>query len=145
MAAKPLTSQELRIWRAFQDMAEEVRGRVGRDISEATGLSGSEFGVLSRLAGLGMGEMRQQELAKVMKWEKSRLSHQLTRMSERRLIKREAADGGVVIGLTKLGRQKLTEALPVRAESVKRHFLSRLTQEQIDTIMVVSSVLSDDE
>jgi DNA-binding MarR family transcriptional regulator len=87
--------------------------------------------------------MRQQELAKVMKWEKSRLSHQLTRMEDRRLIKRETADGAVVIGLTKLGHQKLTEALPVRAESVKRHFLLRLTQDQIDTIMLVSSLLSD--
>ena len=123
MAAKSLTPQELRIWGAFQDMGEEVRGRVGRDISEATGLSGPEFGVLSRLVGFGNGEMRQQELAKVMKWEKSRLSHQLTRMEDRRLIKRETADGAVVIALTKLGHQKLTEALPVRAESVKRHFL----------------------
>jgi DNA-binding MarR family transcriptional regulator len=143
MASKSLTRQELHIWRAFQDMGEEVRGRVGRDISEATGLSGPEFGVLSRLVGLGNGEMRQQELAKVMKWEKSRLSHQLTRMEDRRLIKRETADGAVVIGLTKLGHQKLTEALPVRAESVKRHFLLRLTQDQIDTIMLVSGLLSD--
>jgi DNA-binding MarR family transcriptional regulator len=143
MAAKSLTPQELRIWGAFQDMGEEVRGRVGRDISEATGLSGPEFGVLSRLVGFGKGEMRQQELAKVMKWEKSRLSHQLTRMEDRRLIKRETADGAVVIGLTKLGHQKLTEALPVRAESVKRHFLLRLTQDQIDAIMLVGSLLSD--
>lgn len=143
MAAKSLTAQELRIWRAFQDMGEEVRGRVGRDISEATGLSGPEFGVLSRLIGLGNGEMRQQELAKVMKWEKSRLSHQLTRMEDRRLIKRETADAAVVIRPTKLGRKKLTVALPVRAESVKRHFLSRLTQDQIDTIMLVSSLLGE--
>ncbi len=145
MTAKSLTPQELRVWRAFQDMAEEVRGRVGRDISEATGLSGSEFGVLSRLLGFGNGEMRQQELARVMKWEKSRLSHQLTRMQDRRLIKRETARGAVVIGLTKLGRKKLSEALPVRAESLRRHFLSRLTQDQLDTIMLVSTLLSDGE
>jgi DNA-binding MarR family transcriptional regulator len=143
MANQTLTLQELRIWRAFQDMGEEVRGRVGRDISEATGLSGPEFGVLSRLVGFGNGEMRQQELAKVMKWEKSRLSHQLTRMEDRRLIKRKTADGVVHIRVTKLGHQKLNEALPVRAESVKRHFLLRLSHEQIDTIMIVSGLLSD--
>jgi DNA-binding MarR family transcriptional regulator len=143
MASKSLTPQELRLWRAFQDMGEEVRGRVGRDISEATGLSGPEFGVLSRLLGFGHGEMRQQELAKVMKWEKSRLSHQLTRMVDRRLIKRETTDGTVVIGLTKLGREKLTAAIPVRDQSVKRHFLLRLTQDQIDTITLVSNLLSD--
>lgn len=125
-------------------MGEEVRGRVGRDIFEATGLSGPEFGVLSRLVGIGNGEMRQQELARVMKWEKSRLSHQLTRMEDRGLIKRKTADGVVVTRTTKLGRQKLTEALPVRAESVKRHFLLRLTPDQIDTLMLVSRLLSDE-
>ena len=31
----------------------------------------------------------------------------------------------------------------MRAESVKRHFLLRLTQDQIDTIMLVSSLLRD--
>src|ERR1700678_4727005 len=122
MASKSLTRQELRLWRALQDMGEEVRGRVGRDISEATGLSGPEFGVLSRLVGFGNGEMRQQELAKVMKWEKSRLSHQLSRMEDRRLIKRETTDGAVVIGLTKLGREKLTAGIPGRDEREKRHF-----------------------
>lgn len=143
MAAKSLTRRELRIWQAFQDMGEEVRAQVGRDISEATGLSGPEFGVLSRLVGIGNGEMRQLELAKVMKWEKSRLSHQLTRMEDRGLIERKTVDRAVVIGPTKLGHQKLTEGLPVRAESVKRHFLLRLTQDQIDTIMLVSSLLCD--
>ena len=55
-------------------------------LAQATGLSGPEFGVLSRLAALGKGEMRQQALASVMAWDKSRLSHQLTRMQERALI-----------------------------------------------------------
>jgi len=42
-------------------------------------------------------------------------------------------------------KEKLGEALPVRAESVKRHFLSRLSQDQIDTIVRVSNLLSDVE
>ena len=145
MIVKSLSPQELRIWHAFQIMGEEVLGRVGRDISEATGLSGSEFGVLSRLAGIGKGEMRQQELANVMGWEKSRLSHQLTRMEDRGLIKRKSEEGAVLIVLTKVGKEKLGEALPVRADSVKRHFLSRLSQDQIDTIVRVSNLLADEE
>lgn len=126
-------------------MGEEVFGRVGRDITDATGLSGSEFGVLSRLAGIGKGDMRQQALAKVMGWEKSRLSHQLTRMQERQLIKRDERNGAVSIVLTKFGKEKLGQALPVRAESVRRHFLSRLSQDQIDTLVRVSNLLSDEE
>src|ERR1700761_9397637 len=101
---KPLSPRELRIWYAFRSMGEDVLERVGRDIAQATGLSGPEFGVLSRLAAYGRGEMRQQELATVMAWEKSRLSHQLSRMEKRKLIERRAADGrATLIVLTKTG------------------------------------------
>lgn len=146
MAPRPLSPQELRIWRAFMFMGEDVLGRVGRDIAQATGLSGSEFGVLSRLAAIGKGEMRQQALARVMSWDKSRLSHQLTRMQERALIERRPADGKtVLVTLTAHGREKLAAARPIHAESVRRNLLSRLTSEQIATIVRVSNLLGEDE
>jgi DNA-binding MarR family transcriptional regulator len=146
MQLKPLSSQELRVWHAFRSMHDDVLGRVSRDITQATGLSGSEFGVLSRLGCLGKGEMRQQALASMMDWDKSRLSHQLTRMQERALIERRRADGKtVLVALTKLGRQKLNAARPVHADSVRRNLLSRLTQEQTDVIVRVSNLLGDEE
>jgi DNA-binding MarR family transcriptional regulator len=146
MAMKPLSPQELRVWHAFRVMHEDVLGRVGRDIAQTTGLSGPEFGVLSRLAGPGKGEMRQQVLATMMAWDKSRLSHQLTRMQERSLIERRRVDGkAVLIALTTLGKEKLDAARPVHAASVRRNLLSRLTQEQIDTIVRVSNLLGEDE
>jgi DNA-binding MarR family transcriptional regulator len=144
MAAKQLSPQEFRIWHAFRLMHEDVLGRVGRDIAQATGLSGPEFGVLSRLA--GKGEMRQQVLAGMLNWDKSRLSHQLTRMQERSLIERRRIDGKtVLIVLTKVGREKLDAARPIHADSVRRNLLSRLTQQQIDTIVRVSNLLGEEE
>ena len=144
MNAAPLSPRELRIWHAFLSMGEDVLDRVGRDIAAATGLSGSEFGVLSRLAAYGKGQMRQQELATVMGWEKSRLSHQLSRMQGRRLIERRPGDGRTtLVALTRAGREKLGLALPVRADSVRRNLLSRLTADQIDTIIRVSNLLGD--
>ena len=146
MTIKPLSPQELRVWHAFRLMHEDVLARVGRDIAQATGLSGSEFGVLSRLAGLGKGEMRQQALAEMLAWDKSRLSHQLTRMCERSLIERRRVDGKtVMIALAPLGREKLDAARPVHAASVRRNLLSRLTQQQTDTIVRVSNLLGEEE
>lgn len=146
MAARPLSPRELRIWHAFVSMGEDVLERVGRDIARATGLSGAEFGVLSRIAAFGKGEMRQQDLATVMAWEKSRLSHQLSRMQERNLIERRTGAGRTtLVALTKTGREKLGLALPIRAESVRRNLLARLTPEQIDTIIRVSNLLGDEE
>ena len=146
MSTSLLSPRELRVWHAFLLMGEDVLGRVGRDIARATGLSGTEFGVLSRLAALGKGEMRQQALARLMSWDKSRLSHQLTRMQERALIERRYTDrNAVLVVLTKLGREKLEAARPIHAESVRRNLLSRLTQEQIDTIVRVSNLLGDED
>jgi DNA-binding MarR family transcriptional regulator len=127
-------------------MGDDVVRRVGRDITDATGLSGPEFGVLSRLGNLGKGEMRQQTLAEMMDWDKSRLSHQLTRMQERALIERRYADKNtVLVVLTKLGREKLEAARPIHAESVRRNLLSRLNEEQIATIVRVSNLLGEEE
>lgn len=146
MAANPLSPRELRIWHAFLSMSEDVLERVGRDIGQATGLSGPEFGVLSRLAAYGKGEMRQQDLATVMGWEKSRLSHQLSRMQKRKLVERRAGAGrATLVGLTRTGRVQLESALPIRAQSVRRNLLSRLTAEQIETIIRVSNLLGDED
>jgi DNA-binding MarR family transcriptional regulator len=146
MSTELLSPRELRVWHAFLLMGEDVLGRVGRDIAQATGLSGSEFGVLSRLAAIGKGEMRQQALARVMTWDKSRLSHQLTRMQQRGLIERRYKDrNSVLVVLTKLGQKKLEAARPIQAESVRRHLLSRLTPEQVDTIVRVSNLLGEED
>lgn len=145
MSTKALSPRELRVWHAFLLMGEDVLGRVGRDIAQATGLSGPEFGVLSRLSAIGKGEMRQQALARVMTWDKSRLSHQLTRMQQRGLVDRRYANGNtVLVVLTKLGREKLEAARPIHAESVRRNLLSRLTPEQVDTIVRVSNLLGEE-
>ena len=146
MSTKPLSPQELRVWHAFKLMGEDVMERVGRDIAQATGLSGPDFGVLSRLAGHGNGEMRQQTLAESMGWDKSRLSHHLTRMQTKQLVVRHEADKRVVlVAITKQGRSKLDAARPVHAESVRRNLLSRLSAQQIETIVRVSNILGDEE
>lgn len=145
MSIPPLSPRELRIWHAFLFMGEDVLSRIGRDIAQRTGLSGAEFGVLSRLASIGKGEMRQQRLADVMGWDKSRLSHQLTRMQARALIDRRMSDiNAVLVVLTRLGREKLDAARPVHAESVRRNLLLRLTPEQIETMVRISNLLGED-
>jgi DNA-binding MarR family transcriptional regulator len=47
--------------------------------------------------------------------------------------------------LTKAGREKLEAARPILAESVRRNLLSRLSQEQIDTMVRVSNLLGEED
>ena len=44
-----------------------------------------------------------------------------------------------------LGSDKLDAARPIHAASVRRNLLSRLTQEQIDTIVRVSNLLGEED
>jgi DNA-binding MarR family transcriptional regulator len=67
-------------------------------------------------------------------------------MSERALIERRCADrNNVLVMLTELGREKLDSARPIHAESVRRNLLSRLTPEQIDTIVRISNLLGEED
>jgi DNA-binding MarR family transcriptional regulator len=121
-------------------MGEAVLNQVDRDITQATGLSGPDFGVLSRLADLGAGEMRQQELADSIGWHKSRLSHHLTRVQERSLIaRRQTGSRGATVSITKSGSAKLRAARPVHAESIRRNLLERITPTQLTAILRISA------
>ena len=145
MSSKLLSPEELRVWHAFKLMGADVLEKVEHDIVQSTGLSGSDFGVLSRLADLGAGELRQQALAESLGWDKSRLSHHLTRMQNKRLVNRREADArGVLVVLTKTGRTKLDAARPVHADSVRRNLLTRIDEQQTEALVLMSDLLKKD-
>ncbi|MGI8448770.1 MAG: MarR family winged helix-turn-helix transcriptional regulator [Streptosporangiaceae bacterium] len=135
MGTERLSSAELEVWYAWKQSADQIRRRVVRDVAAVTGLSDPDYGVLSRLADLGGGQLRQQDLADSMGWDKSRLSHYLTRMQQRGLVERQPSDGAVTVRLTPAGRVVLDQAVPVHAAAVRRHLLSRLTAEQQGAIV----------
>ncbi|WP_245987827.1 MarR family winged helix-turn-helix transcriptional regulator [Cohnella lupini] len=105
-------------------------------MSEHTGLSEGDFGVLDRLAQFGDGKLRQQELADSMDWDKSRLSHHLTRMEKRGLVLRKTLDKdrSVQVIITSTGKSALDGALPIVSKAIRTHFLDQLTDQDIESI-----------
>ena len=127
MSDDALSPDEVAIWHAFKLVGETVSASVERDILAASGLTGSEFGVLTRLVDLGDGRLRQQELATSMRWDKSRLSHQLTRMQKRDLVSRINVDPStVLVEITDAGRAALAPARQAHARSIRENLLDRL-------------------
>ena len=144
MPTQLLSDDETRLWHAWKRAGEAVMAGVERDIVATTGLSGADYGVLSRLVDLGLGKLRQQELANLMGWDKSRLSHQLTRMEARSLVTRQTAKAdGVTVTLTTEGRKALALARPVHAESIRRRLLAKLAPAQRAVLGVICGVLKD--
>ncbi|QUQ65983.1 MarR family winged helix-turn-helix transcriptional regulator [Kutzneria sp. CA-103260] len=143
-----LTEDELRFWHAWKHASETVRARVAEDISAATGLSDADFGILTRLVDLGEGSqgggsLRQNELAASLGWHRSRLSHQLTRMEQRDLIRRDPADGGVVVTITDRGTADVAAARPVHAAAVREHLLDFVPPRQAGEIAALLGVIAD--
>ncbi|EWM15200.1 MarR family winged helix-turn-helix transcriptional regulator [Kutzneria sp. 744] len=98
-----LDADEMALWHAWKSAADTVRARIAEDITAAVGLSDADFAVLTRVAELGGGRLRQNALAESVGWHRSRLSHQLSRMEQRDLLTRHPADGGVEVHLTDAG------------------------------------------
>lgn len=131
-----LNEDDMRIWNMWKGSYKRIFGRVVKEMSEYTGLSEGDFGVLDRLVQFGNGKLRQQELADSMDWDKSRLSHHLTRMEKRGLVLRKPldTDRGVQIIITAAGKSILDEALPIVSKAIRKHFLDLLTDEDMESI-----------
>lgn len=136
MDKNELTKEEMRIWHMWKSSFQSIFGRVIKEMTEQTGLSEGDYGVLDRLALLGNGSLRQQELADSMDWDKSRLSHHLTRMEKRGLVMRKPlqSDRGIQVMITSAGQSKLEEARPVVSQAIRKHFLDQLTAQDIESI-----------
>ncbi len=130
------------MWRGFRFMVEETSLGVSRALIASIRMSGGQFGILSILLEAPLHSMRQQQLADAMRWDRTRLSHQLTRMEGRGWIKRKKGDGGVtMVLLAEAGSEAQHLAAPVLGRIVKERFFSRLTQAQLASLQEIRSAL----
>ena len=143
MSHDRLTPDECAAWEAIKRLSGQALAAVGRDIEAATGLSGADFGILTRIADLGAGCLSQADLLASLQWEKSRLSHQLTRMEARRLVARERSGRrDVTIHLLACGREQAARARPIHAQSVRRHVLRHIDAEDARVLARIVDRLS---
>jgi DNA-binding MarR family transcriptional regulator len=146
-----LNPQEQRAWRTFIQVQSKLRHRVGRQTHRDTGLSEADYEVLVNLSEAPDGRLRAFELGRATEWEKSRLSHHVTRMAERGLVARESCPTdtrGAVLAITPAGRSAIESAAPQHVEHVRRWFIDALSPAQLDALAdICETVLArlDDE
>ena len=90
--------------------------------------------------------MRLFELADVLGWEKSRVSHQVARMTRRGLVAKERCDAdrrGAFVVITAAGRDEIAAAAPGHVDAVRRLFVDPLTPEQLDAIGDAAEIVLD--
>jgi DNA-binding MarR family transcriptional regulator len=139
-----LDDREQRAWRGFLQMQSQVRARTARELTRATGLSASDYEVLVLLSESPDGRLRAYEIGASSGWEKSRLSHHLTRMEQRGLVQRQTCTADpryADIVLTDAGRTAIVEAAPLHVSHVRSIFFDALSSAQVDALLDLSETV----
>jgi DNA-binding MarR family transcriptional regulator len=131
-AVQWLTAQEQHLWRGWLKLNAEFASTLQRELQQDAGLSMQDYEVLVHLTDNPDGRVRVTELAGLLQWERSRVSHHIKRMEHRRLVKRAecSEDGrGAFVVLTPQGRAAIEEAAPSHVMTVRRLMFDALSEE----------------
>ena len=131
--AEWLEADQLESWRSLQMMQLRLYAYLARDLAAHSDLSHQDYMVLVALTDRPEGRARLFELSRLLGWEKSRLSHHVSRMVERGLVRKHSCPmdrRGAYVEVTGPGRQSLEKAAPGHVAAVRRVFVEPLRPEQ---------------
>ena len=131
-----LSPDEQQAWRATVHLSQLLLRQLDRDLSRH-GLNGHDYEILVELSEAPGQRLRMTELADATSQSRSRLSHQISRMENRGLVRRDECEGdkrGTFAVLTAEGMAAIERVAPHHVENVRRHFIDRLSPRQLDEI-----------
>ncbi|MEU9558542.1 MarR family winged helix-turn-helix transcriptional regulator [Streptomyces fumanus] len=129
-----LNAEEADVWAKYRRLRRNLHKAQERQLQRDSGLSAADYALLAPLSEAPEGLLRARDLGAEVDWERSRLSHQISRMEKRGLVTREAcADDarGSMVRLTPAGRKAIEEAAPRHAQTVRRLFFDPLDAEEV--------------
>jgi DNA-binding MarR family transcriptional regulator len=135
-----LSAEDEHLWRRWLRLNALLPGALHHELQADAGLSLTDFDVLVQLTDSDEGRIRVSDLARALTWERSRVSHHVTRMERRGLVRREecADDGrGAYVVLTDAGRGAIERAAPAHVRTVRRLVFDVLTPEELAVMSTV--------
>ena len=139
-----LDDREQQVWRSYLTASQRLDAHLARRMQADADISMADFGVLVQLSEAPDGRLRAFELGRALQWEKSRLSHHLTRMERRGLVTREDCGTdrrGAFVVLSDSGRSAVEAAAPAHVAAVRAAVFDRLSPEQVDRLGEACTVL----
>lgn len=140
-----LDEREARAWRAFQLMHMQLDGELARRLAAATPLSYQDYEVLVVLTEYDDQPVRQFEIGRVLRWEKSRVSHHIKRMERRGLVEKQDCETdrrGAFVAITEAGRRAIEDAAPGHVADVRELFIDQLSTEELATLTEIAERVS---
>lgn len=143
-ARRSPTPHELAVWRDFIETTEVLRAQLSARMQRESGLSTGDYGVLLALSEADDHCLRSSRLAHTIGWERSRLSHHLSRMQQRGLIeRRDTADDnrGTEVALTRAGADAFRRASAPHLRVVRELFIDAFDAAQLDRLGELTALL----
>lgn len=144
--ASEITPSEKQLWRSFTLMRRQLDLTLERRLQADAGISTADYEILQSLSENPAKRLRAGQIADIIGWEKSRVSHQISRMEARSLVKREECGDdarGVWVVLTEEGDRAVQNALHDRKDAVRHYFFDALTDEQRENLLDISRNVLD--
>ena len=141
-----VSTEEWDVWRSFYSMRKHLELALERQLQRDAGISLPDYEILLALFESAENRQRARELGAMLGWEKSRLSHQVTRMERRGLVERTDCDTdarGTWIGITPDGRRAILGAMRDHATNIRRYFFDVITDDDRATLKRVSGRVLD--
>jgi DNA-binding MarR family transcriptional regulator len=123
-----LSDNEQEAWRTYIRLTKMLMRQLDRDL-HPFGLSVNDYEILVELSEAPGNRLRMTELADQTAQSRSRLSHQVSRMELRGLVRRVACDGdkrGTYAVITQRGMATIERVAPFHADGVRRHFMDHI-------------------
>jgi DNA-binding MarR family transcriptional regulator len=122
-------SEDWELWRTMRAMNEQLGRELDRQLQRDAGISQADYAILVTIFEAPDRRMRTGELGELLAWEKSRVSHQVARMTARGLVSRDIceSDGrGTWVSLATDGKRALLGAMREHAAAIRDLFLDEL-------------------
>src|ERR1700761_6383299 len=131
-----LTDEEQQAWRGTVQLSQLLMRQLDRDLTPYN-LNGRDYEILVELSEAPDHQLRMTDLADATSQSRSRLSHQISRMEKRGLVRRDDCEGdkrGTFAVLTQEGSAAIERAAPSHVDNVRRHFVDRLSPRQLEEV-----------
>jgi DNA-binding MarR family transcriptional regulator len=134
-----LDEDRQRAWRAFMRVQLRMSFEMNRQLQADSGLSLADYDVLTALSGAPGARLPVTVLAAEIGWERSRVSHQVKRMSSRGLVRCDLAPADrrvTEVTLTAEGRSATEAAAVGHVDLVRRLFFDGLPPDLLGPLSV---------
>ncbi|THG32343.1 MarR family winged helix-turn-helix transcriptional regulator [Naasia lichenicola] len=144
--SQPISDADRQVWRSFLMMRRQLDRALEQRLQGDAGVSGADFEILTTLQASQDKQLRARELTELLGWEKSRVSHQVTRMEARGLVERKDCPTdlrGTWVALTAAGTAAVLTASLGHDDELRRRFFGVLDLDEKSTIGAASERIID--